>query len=193
MSLFCKFQSMCYIKIYRNKLMLHYHLIVKLWVKEKWTNNKSETSHSSNWIMLLVLCTSASLVLVLWSVWSWFKAGKAWTDWPGNVGLWRITLSANCSLTAVYLVSVHCGSLDNGHLFFLYFIVPCIRCFLSFVVHLACFFFRSIYIRPIKVDLSWLFFSGLHIPMSCTYDLDVFCVLLLWIHILNLITLKWII
>ena len=36
-----------------------------------------------------------------WLVRSWFKTGDAWTGWPGNGGLWRITLSAN---TPVYMV-----------------------------------------------------------------------------------------
>ena len=45
------------------------------------------TSYGSNWITLLLLCTSAPLVFVLWSVWSWFKTGKAWSRRPGNGGL----------------------------------------------------------------------------------------------------------
>ena len=41
-------------------------------------------SFSSNWFTLLLLCTSAPLVFVLWSVRSWFKTGKAWTGGPGK-------------------------------------------------------------------------------------------------------------
>ena len=40
---------------------------------------KVMTSYSSNWITLLLLCTSAPIGFVLWSVRSWFKTGKGWT------------------------------------------------------------------------------------------------------------------
>ena len=36
-----------------------------------------------------------SIGFVLWSVWSWFKSGKAWPGRHGNTGLWCITLSTN--------------------------------------------------------------------------------------------------
>ena len=32
-----------------------------------------------------------SIGFVLWSVWSWFKTGKAWSGRPGNGGLWHNT------------------------------------------------------------------------------------------------------
>ena len=51
--------------------------------------------HTSNWFTLLLLCTSVPLVLCCYRSDRGARTGKAWTSWPGNRGLWRITLSAN--------------------------------------------------------------------------------------------------
>ena len=58
------------------------------------------TSFSSNWIMLLLLCTSAPLFFLLWSVWSWFETGKVWSGGLGIGGLWHNTSLANYCLFA---------------------------------------------------------------------------------------------
>ena len=59
---------------------------------------KVMTSYSSNWFTLLLLCTRTLLVLCC----GCFDRGSRQVklEWvrPGNGGLWRITLSANCFL-----------------------------------------------------------------------------------------------